>query len=178
MSRTFYVKLNLDAMAADLDTLISDVERLEWLCGFRAGARGRSVPEWTGARQMGCQFGLRAWQEAQSYRATRSAGGRAKAAKQKAENTDHPTSNNQQPEMHTICNAHALHMQQDEGDDASGDAPQTPASSRNPYVKCDAKFAKPEAVLSFEQTPAGIAALAKRAEIKARLAAKKEQHAS
>lgn len=111
MSRNYYIKLNLDAMAADLDSLVTDRERLDWLAGFRVGARGRSIPEWTGALRMGCDFGLAAWNEAQTYRASRAAGGRAKAMKS-ASNREQPTSNIQQPEMHSTCNAHAVHMQE------------------------------------------------------------------
>lgn len=40
MGRIFHVRINLDAVSADLNTLVDDKERGEWLRGFMAGASG------------------------------------------------------------------------------------------------------------------------------------------
>jgi len=40
MSRIFHVRINLDAVSADLNTLVDDAERGAWLRGFMSGAAG------------------------------------------------------------------------------------------------------------------------------------------
>ena len=40
MSRIYHVRINLDAVSADLNTLVDDAERGEWLRGFMSGASG------------------------------------------------------------------------------------------------------------------------------------------
>jgi len=40
MGRIFHVRINLDEVSADLNTLVDDKERGEWLRGFMAGASG------------------------------------------------------------------------------------------------------------------------------------------
>jgi hypothetical protein len=178
MSRNFFVKFNLDTMRADLEDASPEFQ-LAWFQGFRRGVKGKEPAAADEAGRLGEVFGYHAWQEANKFRASRAAN-RAQGWDKKKRAEEQPTSNIQHPaasvveHMNNTCSTRVS----EKGEDASGDAPQTPASSRNPYLKCDAKFAKPESVLSFEQTPAGIAALAKRAEIKARLAAKKVQHVS
>jgi hypothetical protein len=169
----FFVKLNLDELGHDMaimDKMPSEAYEA-WLRGFNKGSRGIApVSEGMEPGDMGQRMGYKAFVAAQAFSASRAAN-RAGGSKKREERRENPEESSV-----TSSDPHMMrHMSQDM---SSGGAPQTPASSRNPYLKCDAKFAKPEAVLSFEQTPAGIAALAKRAEIKARLAAKKEQHVS
>ena len=40
MARIFHVRINLDAVSADLNTLVDDAERGAWLRGFMSGASG------------------------------------------------------------------------------------------------------------------------------------------
>lgn len=40
MSRIFHVRINLDSVSADLNTLVDDAERGQWLRGFMSGAAG------------------------------------------------------------------------------------------------------------------------------------------
>jgi hypothetical protein len=40
MSRIYHVRINLDAVSADLNTLVDDAERGAWLRGFMSGASG------------------------------------------------------------------------------------------------------------------------------------------
>ena len=179
--RNYFIKLNLDAMAADLDSLVTDRERLDWLAGFKVGARGRKVSEWTGAMRMGCDFGLRAWQEAQTYRATRSAGGKAKARKTAA-SKEQPTTNNQQPEMHTICNAHEVHMHPGCTPDAGIPGVGTPDPLPKPkhMTRFEAQYQTPDrevVALPFEETPQGKACAENRARIRAMRLAKESQSA-
>ena len=78
MSRTFFVRLNVDDMCADLDTMRPD-QHAEWIAGFRAGCRGRIPPGWDGARLQGAVFGLTCWEEAEGYRAKQSDKGKRSA---------------------------------------------------------------------------------------------------
>ena len=78
MSRTFFIRLNVDDMCAELDTLRPD-QHAEWMAGFRAGCRGRIPPGWDGPRLMGAEFGLSCWDEAEGYRAKQSDKGKRSA---------------------------------------------------------------------------------------------------
>jgi hypothetical protein len=78
MSRTFFIRLNLDDMCAELDTLRPD-QHAEWIAGFRAGCRGRIPSGWDGPRLMGAEFGLSCWNEAEGYRAKQSEKGKKSA---------------------------------------------------------------------------------------------------
>jgi hypothetical protein len=78
MSRTFFVKLNLDDMCAELDTLRPD-QHAEWLAGFRAGARGKVPDGWDGARLAGAEFGHACFLDAEAFRGRQSEKGKRSA---------------------------------------------------------------------------------------------------
>lgn len=159
MSRTFFVRVNMDDMCAELDTLRPD-QHAEWLAGFRAGCRGRIPGGWDGPRLMGAEFGMSCWEEAEGYRAKQSECGKRSAAVRKQKfgtaipeggsnhatkvvrrssepepnpsNIQHPTSNNEQPE----ATAPASHC--DIFDQTAREA--TPAPVSPTMEACDAKF--------------------------------------
>lgn len=122
--RTFFIRLNLDDMAAEVVGLESSEERGQWLDGFLVGSRGKDAREgWPEPKQDGHRFGLSCHHEAESFREKKAAAGEASAnarmvrygsaqpntartpleqcsntARTSAEQTpNHPTSNIQQP---------------------------------------------------------------------------------
>ncbi len=118
--RTFFVRVNLDDMAAEIIGLDSTEERGLWLEGFIVGSRGKSCREdWQGAKLEGHSFGLRCFTEAEEFRGKQSAKGVASAESRRNRTSTtvqpdinhgsttvqpdinrtstHPTTNNQQP---------------------------------------------------------------------------------
>ncbi len=118
--RTFFVRVNLDDMAAEIIGLDSTEERGLWLEGFIVGSRGKSCREdWQGAKLEGHSFGLRCFTEAEEFRGKQSAKGLASVEARRNRKTTadqpdfnhgstavqqdinqtstHPTTNNQQP---------------------------------------------------------------------------------
>lgn len=83
MARTFMVRINLDDMCAELDTLRPD-QHAEWLAGFRAGSRGKVPNGWDGPRLMGADFGMAAFQDAERFRAQSSEAGHRSADARRA----------------------------------------------------------------------------------------------
>lgn len=76
--RTFFVRVNLDDMAAEIIGLDSTEERGLWLEGFIVGSRGKNCREdWQGAKLEGYSFGLRCFTEAEEFRGKQSAKGLA-----------------------------------------------------------------------------------------------------
>lgn len=74
--RTFFVRLNLDDMSAEVVGLDSTEERGQWLEGFLVGSRGKDSREaWHPAKLDGHRFGLTCFQEAEEYRGKQSAKG-------------------------------------------------------------------------------------------------------
>lgn len=85
MSRIYHVRINLDAVSADLNTLVDDVERGQWLRGFMAGAAGganRFVD--TSPAYLGWHNGASARGQAEGYHAKQAEHG-AKSAKVRIE---------------------------------------------------------------------------------------------
>ena len=77
--RIFTVRINLDDMAAQLDGLDSDADKLQWLAGFRVGSRGvPAVLGWSEAKKLGHSLGLSAHQSAVAYSDKQSAKGKAR----------------------------------------------------------------------------------------------------
>lgn len=118
--RTFFVRVNLDDMAAEIIGLDSTEERGLWLEGFIVGSRGKSCREdWQGAKLEGHSFGLRCFTEAEEFRGKQSAKGLASVEARRNRKTTadqpdfnhgsttvqpdinqtstYPTTNNQQP---------------------------------------------------------------------------------
>jgi hypothetical protein len=90
VSRTYFIKLNLDAMCAELDTLRPD-QHAEWMAGFRAGSRGKIPDGWDGPRLMGAQFGKSCFESAEAFRASASeAGKRSADVRRQAHGTAQP----------------------------------------------------------------------------------------
>jgi hypothetical protein len=152
------------------------------MAGFRVGARGRNMPEWTGAMAMGCAFGFKAWSEAEKYRDSRMSNLKRKKSLQTSKEREQPTTNIQQPAMGVPYEAPygTPYVKEDQDIFASGAMPQTPPESRKPYEACEGKFTQSEPspeVMPYFETPQGKAALAKREAIKARLA-EKAKHVS
>lgn len=78
--RTFFVRLNLDDMAAEVVGLESSEERGQWLDGFLVGSRGKDAREgWPEPKQDGHRFGLSCHHEAESFREKKAAAGEASA---------------------------------------------------------------------------------------------------
>lgn len=96
MSRTFFVRVNMDDMCAELDTLRPD-QHAEWLAGFRAGCRGRIPDGWDGPRLMGAEFGMSCWEEAEGYRAKQSDKGKRSAEVRKAKSGSADPRANREP---------------------------------------------------------------------------------
>ena len=80
MGRIFVVRVNLDAMGAELDTLYTAEQKADWMTGFRSGSRGSVAPESApDALLMGNCFGLGCHAEAANFSAQRSTAGKASA---------------------------------------------------------------------------------------------------
>lgn len=78
--RTFFVRLNLDDMAAEIVGLETSEERGQWLEGFLVGSRGKESREiWPVSKLEGHRFGLSCFHEAESFRDKKSAAGEASA---------------------------------------------------------------------------------------------------
>lgn len=78
--RTFFVRLNLDDMAAEVVGLETSEERGQWLEGFLVGSRGKESREiWPASKLEGHRFGLSCFHEAESFRDKKSAAGEASA---------------------------------------------------------------------------------------------------
>lgn len=76
--RTFFVRLNLDDMSAEVVGLDSTEERGFWLEGFLVGSRGKDPREnWAPAKVCGHAFGAACFREAEEFRGKQSAKGRA-----------------------------------------------------------------------------------------------------
>ena len=118
--RTFFVRVNLDDMAAEIIGLDSTDERGLWLEGFVVGSRGKDCrEEWPAAKLEGHSFGLRCFNEAEEFREKQSAKGLASVEARRNrsataalhgfnhgsttvqpdanQTSTYPTSNNQQP---------------------------------------------------------------------------------
>ncbi len=68
MSRIFNVRLNLDALAADLVHCETDQERGQWLAGFQTGACGAlSRQDWSALKARGFAFGVAVRAEASGF---------------------------------------------------------------------------------------------------------------
>lgn len=98
MSRTFFVRVNMDDMCAELDTLRPD-QHAEWLAGFRAGCRGRIPGGWDGPRLMGAEFGMSCWEEAEGYRAKQSDKGKRSAESRRAKSGTADPRANREPDV-------------------------------------------------------------------------------
>ena len=82
--RTFFVRLNLDDMAAEVVGLETSEERGQWLDGFLVGSRGKDPREsWSGQKMDGHRFGLQCYYEAETFREKKSAAGEASAQARK-----------------------------------------------------------------------------------------------
>lgn len=85
--RTFFVRLNLDDMAADIDRLDSTEERGLWLEGFRIGSRGHDKrDEWGFPKLLGHAFGLRCHDEAVIFRDKKVIAGQTSADRRRERN--------------------------------------------------------------------------------------------
>lgn len=77
-------------MAAQLDSLDTDLEKVQWLAGFRVGSRGgQQVEGWSQAKLTGFLFGLAALREAEAFSARQAENG-AKAAFMRKQKTPLP----------------------------------------------------------------------------------------
>lgn len=98
VKRIFAVRINLDDLGAELDTLHTAAERSDWLAGFRSGSRGAPPPaKASPALQMGSEFGLRAHTEAVGFRDQRSIAGQVSAqrrANYRSTSVEHPFNEN------------------------------------------------------------------------------------
>lgn len=98
VKRIFAVRINLDDLGAELDTLHTAAERSDWLAGFRSGSRGAPPPaKASPALQMGSEFGLRAHTEAVGFRDQRSIAGQVSAqrrANDRSTSVEHPFNEN------------------------------------------------------------------------------------
>lgn len=78
--RTFFVRVNLDDMAAEIIGLDSTDERGHWLEGFVIGSRGKDCREdWPAPKLEGHSFGLGCFNEAEAFRGKQSEKGLASA---------------------------------------------------------------------------------------------------
>lgn len=92
--RAYFVKLNLDDMAASLDALDSTEERGQWLEGFRVGSRGSKPRDgWPEAKMLGYTFGMDCWEKAEEFREKQAAKGRASGESRKRRTGIEPESN-------------------------------------------------------------------------------------
>jgi hypothetical protein len=74
--RIFSIRVNVDDMSAQLDACDSDAERLQWLAGFRLGARGAAQGHgWPQHKIVGYELGLASYQEAETKVAKQSSNG-------------------------------------------------------------------------------------------------------
>ncbi len=85
--RIYTVRLNVDMMAAGLDTMDSDRERSAWLRGFQTGCRGAASkwPEGSPAAT-GYVLGFACYEEARDRHTRQAEGGHASAETRKAAN--------------------------------------------------------------------------------------------
>lgn len=80
------MRINLDEMFAELDTMIDDQQMVQWMRGFRCGSRGGANPWAAGSPgHAGHRFGLRAKSEADAFRDKKSAAGTASATARKGQ---------------------------------------------------------------------------------------------
>ena len=94
--RTFFIRVNLDDMAAEIIGLDSTDERGHWLEGFVVGSRGKERREdWPTPKLEGHSFGLRCFNEAEAFRGKQSAKGLASAdaRRNRTSTTDEPSVN-------------------------------------------------------------------------------------
>lgn len=92
--RTFFVRLNLDDMAAEVVGLDSTEERGFWLEGFLVGSRGKDPREnWAPAKVCGHAFGAACFREAEEFRGKQSAKGRASGDARRNRTTVQPRFN-------------------------------------------------------------------------------------
>ena len=78
--RTFFIRLNLDDLGAEVVGLESSEERGQWLDGFLVGSRGKDAREgWPNPKVDGHRFGLSCHLEAESFREKKAAAGEASA---------------------------------------------------------------------------------------------------
>ena len=99
--RIFVVRVNLDALAAELLMFDTDEERGQWLAGFQVGASGTACREaWSEAKQCGWGFGCECHAEASKFRESKARGGHASAGVRKAANG---TAQPQKPKIIEHC---------------------------------------------------------------------------
>ncbi|MBK9580318.1 MAG: hypothetical protein IPO40_24905 [Fibrobacteres bacterium] len=93
--RTFFVRLNLDDMSAEVVGLDSTDERGQWLEGFLVGSRGKDSRDvWHPAKLDGHRFGMVCFQEAENYRGKQSAKGVASGEARRNRTAVEPLLNN------------------------------------------------------------------------------------
>lgn len=93
--RTFFVRLNLDDMSAEVVGLDSTEERGQWLEGFLVGSRGKDSRDvWHPAKLDGHRFGMVCFQEAENYRGKQSAKGVASGEARRNRTAAEPLLNN------------------------------------------------------------------------------------
>lgn len=114
--RTFFVKLNVDDFADEMDALESTEERGLWLEGFRVGLRGHGPRDgWAKEKTSGHTFGAAVLAEANDFRAEKAAAGRSSAEARRAktgsaqptrekssleQNVEHPPNTSRTPSEH------------------------------------------------------------------------------
>jgi hypothetical protein len=92
--RTFFVRLNLDDLADQMDALDSSEERGQWLEGFRVGSRGHASRDtWNDAKLRGHSFGMTCWEQAEAFRVAQSVKGRASADARRKKGGNEPEVN-------------------------------------------------------------------------------------
>ncbi len=110
MARIFHIRLNLDDMAATLDTLEGDAEHAEWLRGFRSGVRGGPCRWKVGAPgQLGHALGAASLAESEAFRALKVEGGKRSAESRKER---YGSSNPREHKSNTTETQHELEREQ------------------------------------------------------------------
>lgn len=85
--RTWTVRINLDALAAEMLALDGDDEKGAWLTGFQVGAAGaRPRDSWPDVKLQGWKFGIAACDEAEAFRQKKSTAGNASASARRRRN--------------------------------------------------------------------------------------------
>lgn len=85
--RTWTVRINLDALAAEMLALDGNEEKGAWLTGFQVGAAGAPPRDsWPDVKLQGWKFGSAACDEAEAFRQKKSAAGNASASARRRRN--------------------------------------------------------------------------------------------
>ena len=137
--RTFFVRLNVDDLAADVVGLDSTEERGSWLEGFLVGCRGKDSREsWPQSKTDGHAFGLGCFREAEEFREKQSAKGRASGDARRNRTTVQPRFNHGSTTDEPNLNQTPTEPQPSQQPTANSQQPtaKQPAATRQAGIPC------------------------------------------